>query len=52
MTPEETAEMHRLCGLIQTEQDRHKFIEYIRQLNDLLKRKDRRLEEREDPEQP
>jgi hypothetical protein len=46
MTPEETAEMHRLCNLIKTEQDADKFTELIAQLNNLLDRKERRLEER------
>jgi hypothetical protein len=47
MTPEETAEMHRLCNLIQAEKDRDKFLEYVTQLNNLLEHKDHRLEERD-----
>jgi hypothetical protein len=47
MTPEETAEMHRLCNLIQVEKDRHKFLEYVTALNNLLERKENRLEDQE-----
>ena len=47
MTPEETAEMNRLCGLIAVEKDHVKFVQYVRQLNDLLERKEHRLVERD-----
>jgi hypothetical protein len=47
VTPDETAEMMRLCVLIQTEQNRDKFLDYMKQLNALLARKDERLKKRE-----
>jgi hypothetical protein len=43
MTPEERVEMERLVRLIQDEKDHGKFIELIMQLNELLDRKERRL---------
>jgi hypothetical protein len=44
MVPEELAEMNRLCELIQSEQDPHLFMELVNQLNQLLTRKEKRLE--------
>jgi hypothetical protein len=32
-----------LCGLIATEQDRHKFLDLVTELNQLLERKDQTL---------
>ena len=46
MTPEERAEVERLVRLIQEEKDHVKFLELITQLNDLLDRKERRLDNR------
>jgi len=43
MTAEERAEMERLVGLIQDEKDHRKFMQLIAQLNELLERKERRL---------
>jgi hypothetical protein len=43
MTPEERAEMERLCQLIQVEKDANKFTNLVFQLNSLFKRKERRL---------
>ncbi len=36
--------MYELCALIEKEQDRHRFLQLIRELNDLLERKERGLE--------
>jgi hypothetical protein len=47
MTPEELAEMNQLCQRIATEQNHDTFTKLIQQLNELLCRKDRRLEERD-----
>jgi hypothetical protein len=47
MTSEERAEMIRLCQQIAVEQDRDTFTKLIQELNDLLSRKDHRLEERD-----
>jgi hypothetical protein len=47
MTSEERAEMIRLCQQIEVEQDRDTFTKLIQQLNELLSRKDHRLEERD-----
>jgi hypothetical protein len=49
MTPEERAEMNRLCERIQTEQDPHIFMDLVDQLNQLLARKERRLEHPAEP---
>lgn len=47
MTQEERAEMDRLCHEIAVEQDHDQFSKLLEQLNELLSRKDRRLEERQ-----
>jgi hypothetical protein len=44
MTTEEREQMNRLCELIQTEQDTDRFMELVDQLNELLERKEKRLE--------
>ncbi|MGC2259588.1 MAG: hypothetical protein WA437_18770 [Candidatus Sulfotelmatobacter sp.] len=44
MTPEERERMMYLCQLIQEEQDHAKFMDLILELNDLLARKEHRLE--------
>lgn len=44
MTPEERERMMYLCKRIQEEQDHAKFMELIVELNDLLARKEHRLE--------
>ena len=44
MTPEERAEMERLCRKIIEEKDKGKFLQLMRELNDLLERKEQRLE--------
>lgn len=40
---EEQEEMHRLCTLIESEQNADRFFALIEQLNDLLERKEKRL---------
>ena len=45
MTPEEKSELDALCQRIQEEHDHDKFTELVTQLNDLLERKEKRLEE-------
>jgi hypothetical protein len=43
MTPEEPEEMNRLCLAIQNEQDQAKFTELVRELNELLEKKEHRF---------
>lgn len=45
MTPEERQRMYQLCAMIETEKDRHRFLQLIEELNQLLERKEQRLEE-------
>jgi hypothetical protein len=45
MTPDERERMYELCALIEKEKDRHRFLELIEELNQLLERKEHRLEE-------
>lgn len=47
MTPEERDRMSSLCQRIATEQDRDKFTQLVKELNDLLSQKDHRLEEKQ-----
>jgi hypothetical protein len=47
MTPEEREQMASLCQRIATEQDRDIFSHLVTQLNELLSRKDQRLEDKE-----
>ena len=44
MTPEEQARFDELLHLIVDEKDHDKFLELVRELNDLLGRKEQRLE--------
>jgi hypothetical protein len=44
MTPEEKAEMDVLCKQIVEEKDRNKFLALVLQLNNLLERKESRLQ--------
>lgn len=46
MKPEERERMYELCALIEKEQDHHRFLELIEELNDLLERKERRMEDK------
>jgi hypothetical protein len=43
MTPDERERMAILCERIAKEQDRNKFMALVRELNDLLDAKERRL---------
>lgn len=47
MTPEERERMTTLCQRIAIEQDRDKFTQLVKDLNDLLSVKDHRLEEKQ-----
>jgi hypothetical protein len=44
MTPDEREQMFALCAKIADERDPHKFTQLITQLNELLERKERRLD--------
>jgi len=44
MTSEEKEQMTKLCKQIEVEQDRHKFIQLVEELSDLLDGKAQRLE--------
>ena len=46
MKPDERERMYQLCALIECEQDHHRFLQLIEELNDLLERKERRLEDK------
>ena len=37
--------MYQLCALIEKEKDHGRFLQLIRELNDLLERKEQRLED-------
>jgi hypothetical protein len=52
MRPEEREHMYRLCKLIEKEQDPERFTALIKELNDLLERKEHRLEHRPTENQP
>jgi hypothetical protein len=45
MTQEERERMYQLCALIEKEQDRTRFLQLINELNELLERKEHRLDE-------
>jgi hypothetical protein len=49
MTPDERERMAILCERIATEKDHQKFSRLVRELNDLLDRKERRFEAEENP---
>jgi hypothetical protein len=46
MKAEERERMYQLCALIEKEKDHQRFIELIQELNELLERKQDRLEEK------
>lgn len=46
MTPEERERMASICQRIAVEQDRNKFTQLVKELNDLLSLKDHRLEDK------
>ena len=43
MTDEERQRMYQLCAMIEREKDRHRFLQLIEELNQLLERKEQRL---------
>jgi hypothetical protein len=45
MTPEERARMQFLCDQIAKEKDHNEFSKLVQELNDLLERKEHRLED-------
>jgi len=46
MTSEEQQHMLKLCRQIEAEQDQHKFLRLVEELNDLLEGKAQRLEQK------
>lgn len=40
--------MYELCAMIEKERDHNRFLQLIRELNDLLERKEQRLEGQEE----
>lgn len=44
MKPEERERMYKLCAMIENEQNRERFLVLIQELNELLERKEQRLE--------
>ena len=44
MTPDEREQMHILCERIAKEKERDKFLQWVQQLNDLLRQKELRLD--------
>jgi hypothetical protein len=44
MRPDERERMYQLCAMIEKEQNRERFLELIQELNELLERKEHRLE--------
>ena len=44
MRPDERERMYQLCALIEKEQNRERFLDLIQELNELLERKEHRLE--------
>jgi hypothetical protein len=49
MTPDERERMHILCQRIAGEQDHGNFLRFVRQLNELLERKNQRFAENTAP---
>jgi len=49
MTPQESERLNKLCALIETEKDTTKFTELVRELEDLLDRKEQRLKSQPNP---
>lgn len=45
MTPDERERMHSLCEKIAKEQNHEQFSKLVQELNDLLERKEHRLED-------
>lgn len=49
MNPEEKAELDALCKRIVDEKDQHRFLALVMELNQLLERKEQRLQAQRDP---
>jgi len=52
MTHEGNDDIRELCALIAKEQDRHKFLELVTQLNDRLAARDQELKQTSPEEKP
>jgi hypothetical protein len=50
MTSEERDRFHRLCAQIEKETDHHKFLKLMEELNELMRRKEGRLERAPSPQ--
>jgi hypothetical protein len=48
MKAEERERMYQLCALIEKERDHGRFLQLIRELNDLLERKEHRLDDEQE----
>jgi len=46
MKPEERERMYELCALIEKEKDHNRFLQLINELNELLERKEHRLDDK------
>jgi hypothetical protein len=46
MRPADRERMYQLCALIEKEQDHHRFLQLIEELNELLDGQERRLEDK------
>jgi len=46
MKPDERERMYQLCTQIEQEKDHHRFLQLIEELNDLLGRQERQLEDK------
>ena len=44
MRPADRERMYQLCALIEKEQDHHRFLQLIEELNELLERQERRFD--------
>jgi len=51
MTPAERERMNLLSMLIQCERDHHKYLEYVKEINELMSQKEKRLAEASDARQ-
>lgn len=52
MTPEERQRMNALVARIQDEKNHYRFMILLRDLNDLLQRKERRIDPTKPPDEP
>jgi hypothetical protein len=46
MRPDDKERMYQLCALIEQEKDHYRFLQLIEELNELLERQERRLEDK------